>query len=355
MDKQALHAAIRRASLEAHKAVEKLDAATLADLQRIYKAAAADLAALIAARAGSDGNVALQELRSLLDQLNGILLDLAGKRDALLGATLATGAELGVAPFTAAEAGAIAVISVGVGAAIAQEAVKGVRNAVATDGLQLSDRIWRTDRQARDLVMNTVERAVIQGYGASQAALELLTKGEKIPGGLFAKRDQANAGAIGRLVNDALLKDEGSPLTNAMRLMRTELNRAHGEAYMAAGESTPGFAGWRYLLSPAHPKPDICDLLSTQNLHGLGAGVYPTRAKTPWPAHPNTLSFVVIVFEDEVTDADRAGKETALEALKRLTPEQQKGALGAGKKEIFDEGKLTQGMIRTPLRSVKRG
>ena len=33
------------------------------------------------------------------------------------------------------------------------------------------------------------------------------------------------------------------------RVFRTEINRAHGEAYMAAGEGTPGFAGWRFLLS----------------------------------------------------------------------------------------------------------
>ncbi|MEQ1658508.1 MAG: hypothetical protein ABL896_06990, partial [Hylemonella sp.] len=100
--------------------------------------------------------------------------------------------------------------------------------------------------------------------------------------------------------------------------MRTEINRAHGEAYMAGGESTPDFAGWRYLLSPRHPAPDICDLLATQNLHGLGNGVYPTREQTPWPAHPNTLSFVEMVFLEEVTQADRTGKETELQALARL-------------------------------------
>jgi hypothetical protein len=34
---------------------------------------------------------------------------------------------------------------------------------------------------------------------------------------------------------------------------------------------------------------------------------------------PNTFSFIVVVFEDEITDADRAGKETPMEALGRLT------------------------------------
>lgn len=96
-----------------------------------------------------------------------------------------------------------------------------------------------------------------------------------------------------------------------------------------------------------------CDLLAEQNLHGLGPGVYPTREQTPWPAHPNTLSFVVMVFEDEVTDADRAGKETELQALQRLAPEVRAGVLGVTKAEYFDQGLLRRGMIRSPLRAVK--
>lgn len=95
-----------------------------------------------------------------------------------------------------------------------------------------------------------------------------------------------------------------------------------------------------------------CDLLSAQNLHGLGAGVYPDRERCPWPAHPNTLSFVVIVFADEISDADRAGKETTLQALGRLAPEVRAGAVGKTKAEYFDQGLLRTGMIRSPLRAV---
>ncbi|MDM0084945.1 hypothetical protein QTI17_30550 [Variovorax sp. J31P179] len=66
----------------------------------------------------------------------------------------------------------------------------------------------------------------------------------------------------------------------------------------------PGFAGWRYLLSPIHAAPDICVICwrrrtaEPQNLHlhGAGAGVYPDRDRTRWPAHSNTLSFVEIVL-----------------------------------------------------------
>lgn len=74
--------------------------------------------------------------------------------------------------------------------------------------------------------------------------------------------------------------------------------------------------------------------------------MYPNRESCPWPAHPNTLSYVEVVFRDEVSAEDRAGKETPMQALERLPPEQQRGVLGANKYRAFKEGKLTQGMIR---------
>jgi hypothetical protein len=96
-----------------------------------------------------------------------------------------------------------------------------------------------------------------------------------------------------------------------------------------------------------------CDLLAAQNLYGLGPGVYPSREKTPWPAHPNTLSFVQMVFDDEVTEADRSGKETELQALQRLAPEIRAGVLGVTKAQYFDAGLLrSKGMIRAKTSAV---
>lgn len=73
-----------------------------------------------------------------------------------------------------------------------------------------------------------------------------------------------------------------------------------------------------------------------------------------WPAHLNTLSFVVAVFGDEVTEADRAGKETPMEALARLSPEQRQGVLGVNKAKAYDAGQIRQGMIRAPWRAVQK-
>ena len=198
-----------------------------------------------------------------------------------------------------------------------------------------------------------IERAVIEGHSAAQAARAFLARGEAVPAAIAEKMRGPAGGTIGREAA-GMLTGNGGAMDNAMRVFRTEINRAHGEAYMAGGEGKPYFGGWRYLLSPAHPEPDICDLLAAQNLHGLGRGVYPSRAKCPWPAHPNTLSFVEIVFKDEIGEAERAGRETPLQALARLSPETRRGVLGKTRGELFDAGLLTQGMIRAPVAAVKK-
>lgn len=358
--------AIKRATLAAQREVAALDVAALDELEQLYRQAAKDIAGRIAAYSGADGNVSLQEMQSVLAQVEARLRQLGEARNALLEQGLGAAVDLGTVPFTAQgiassntpHPGPLPLAGEGIltsaaAMTINHEALQYVRTFVGADGLQLSDRIWRLDRHARDVVTNAIEMAVIQGQGAAQAARELLMKGQGVPGDIADKINAANAGAMGKAAGE-LLTGEGSPMVNAMRLMRTEINRAHGTAYAKGALAHPDAAGIRFLLSPAHPKPDICNLLSTQNLHGLGAGVYPSVAASGWPAHPNTLSFLEVVFKDEVTAADKAGKETSMEALARLSPEQRRGALGVNKAEVFDEGKMSKGMIRSKWSAVQR-
>lgn len=346
-------AQIKRATLIGQRAIESLDAETQQALIDLYKAQSADIAARIRAHAGPGDTLALQELRSLLDQVEGILRQLADSRDALLGEALARAADYGARPVLGAVLESGAVVTTAASAVVAQDALRFIQTFIAEDGLQLADRLWRLDRGARDRVVNALESAIIQGHGAGQAARELLARGAAVPADVANKLTAANAGALSKTAQE-ILTGPGSPMDNALRLMRTEINRAHGEAYMIGGEDHPDFGGWRYLLSPQHPAPDICDLLSTQNLHGLGRGVYPNREKLPWPAHPNTLSFVEIVFKDEISAADKAGKETPLQALARLPEAYLADVLGKGKADIFKQGKLTQGMIRAPLAKIRQ-
>lgn len=341
----ATQSAIKRATVAAHRDMDRLDARMLAELKALYEQAAGEIGQDVRAQAGADDNLTLAELKNLLAQVNARLDTLSSARDRILDGGLGQAAELGVSPVAPA-------IPATVAAASAAEAVRFVRSFVAADGLQLSDRIWRLDRQARETVTSAIERAVVSGHGAGQAARDFLSRGEPVPDDIQNKINAANAVRLSKTARDLMI-GAGSPLDNAMRLFRTEINRAHGEAYIKGAMAHPEAIGVRFLLSPAHPEHDICDLHATANLHGLGPGVYPDRESCPWPAHPNTLSYVEVVFRDEVTEADRQGKETPMQAIERLTPAQQRGILGAHKHAAFKDGKLTQGMIKAPWREVQ--
>ena len=299
-------AAIKRSTLQARRAVVLLDRAGREALMRAYRVAAADIRAQMEAAAGPAGAVRLEQLQPVLRQVEGRLAALAREGLEILGEGLQKAAQYGAAG-----------VSGGLDAGITSSAA-----------------------------MRVAEEAV-------EASRDFLLRGVAVPAEVAAKASAAQAGVIAREVATALTSNDGA-MVNAMRIFRTEINRAHGEAYMAGGEDKPYFGGWKFELSPAHPEHDVCDLLAEQNLYGLGPGVYPSREKCPWPAHPNTLSFVTMVFADEITAEDRAGKEKPMEALARLPAEVRRGVLGKGKAEVFDAGRLRQGMIRAPLRAVRR-
>lgn len=353
-------AAIRRGTQQAHNAMRELDAAAVAEIERIYRQAVTDVQAQItaAAAAGDGARVELVRLRALLQAVEAVLDAVATARTAVVEAAIEQAAELGVRPLTGAGLAATGrnvepVIDPGRAAELVDQAVNFVRSfRPEEDGLALSDRLWRIDRGAKEAVLRTLEQSVVQGWGADRTAQEFMLRGQPAPPGTETAR---RAGELPNLVRGAeLLQDPtAGPLPASLRVMRTEVNRAHGEAYMAGAPLAPGFVGFKFLLSPRHPRPDICDLLASQNLHGLGPGVYPDRKSTPWPAHPNTLSFIVAVFEEQLTEADRAGKETTLEALARLAPEIRAGVLGPTKATYFDQGLLTRGMVRSLVGDVQ--
>lgn len=354
-------AAIRRASRQARYAMQELDRRGVEDLLVLYGRAAEEVRARIAAAVDAQQEVPQHRLRELLAQIEAVVDGLSAARDLLVMRAIEQAAELGVRPYTVQGMGAVGALD-GAGGAQAvlessaamrvhQAAVRFVREFTLADGLQLSDRLWRLDMGAKQALSRAIGQAVVMGQSAARAAQDFILAGDKVPGELMARMVAGRAGALAQAAGTLTDRDNGV-FHQVERVFRTEINRAHGEAYMAAGEGTPGFAGWRFLLSPAHPKPDVCDLLAAQNLHGLGPGVYPDRQACPWPAHPNTLSFVVMVFQEEVTDADRAGKETALQALQRLAPDIRDGVLGKTKATYFDKGLLRTGMIRAPLRAV---
>jgi len=159
----ATKAAIRRASDQARADIYRLDADTAHRLEAIYKRASAELIEQIEGYADSAGSLRLEVLQALVSQVNARLTMLGGTRDTLLIEGLNSAATIGTEPWRGASIrGSLTGIS--------DEALKFVTTFVDEDGLQLSDRLWRLDRGARELVTQAIEQAVIQGHSASQAA-----------------------------------------------------------------------------------------------------------------------------------------------------------------------------------------
>lgn len=214
-----------------------------------------------------------------------------------------------------------------------REGILWFREFVKNGGLILEPTYWRIDNDAIAVLSSSIENALISGWDAHKAAANFIYEG---------------------VANDVVQSQvDLSDYDHISEVFLSLINLGHGNAYMCGAQATPGFGGFKYLLSPRHSEPDVCDLLATQNLYGLGNGVYPSASECPWPAHPRTLSYVVLVFKDEVTDADRASKESSLQALARLSSEVRQGVLGVTKAKYFDQGLLKSWMIRSSLKAVQ--
>ena len=340
-------AAIKRASRLSRSKLPEIDREARQQLRGVYLSAKADIERLILEAAGAGTSVGYEHLQNLLSQIDSRLGSLARDRDFLMDMKAREAARLGVDPFRPDRGAIRSSLD-----RIADDAFRGLAVFVSSDGLQLSDRIWRIDRHAKDVVGQAVQRHVVQGYSASQAASDFLARGEAVPADLQKKSGMSDAIKISRAAGAELMREDG-PYFSAKRLFRTEINRAHGTAYQRAAAEHPDIVGTKFLLSPNHPKIDICDMHASVNRYGLGEGVYPHR-KSPWPAHPNTLSFEVVVFRDEVGPAERKGKETRVDWLKRQPPNIQAAVVGTKKAWAISKGYVGEGSIGSKWASVKK-
>jgi hypothetical protein len=291
---------------------------------------------------GVDGRIPLLQLPTLRAYLEGRLASFSDRWKVLLTDGLTEAAKIGASllDLVGREGG---------DAQIVGQVVQYIRTFRAADGLVLSDRLWRTDQLTRETLRRAVETAIARGESASQAAQRYLREGLPLPPELQSALTDAQAGRIGAAVSDLLQKDAKDSAAYAIeRLLRTEINRAYTESYVATVAQHPDVAGVRFNLSPNHPRTDICDLYASANLHGLGPGVYPA-GDHPYPAHPNTLSYLTSVFNDQVSADDSNGKQSAFDWLQGKTADEQDAILGGTRKgSAFRAGLLQPGELRMP-------
>lgn len=318
---------IRRAMEQAHKQAIARRERSGQTVTELFQRLAQQVRNWLADHAGEDGYVPAAKLGGFAAWLDGLLAEHRRNWHAAFGQGVAE--VVGLAELLRPEGATTPLID---------RTLAWLRDYRAADGLQLSDRIWRVDQGTRAAIIETVQGAVIRGESARQAAIRLIAEGKAVPADVSIVLRNAIGTRIGSAVQAAI---EGNVMRNALRVTRTELNRAHTEAFVTGAFEHTDTAGVRFNLSPLHPRFDVCDVHALANLHGLGPGVYP-QGEHPYPAHPETLSYLTIVFHDEVTEADRSGRQSIAEWLDGRSPDEQDSILGKNKGRVFREGRLLE-------------
>lgn len=140
---------------------------------------------------------------------------------------------------------------------------------VDPNGYRLSDRIWLVNSRARVAVDQFLAVHIRNGDSAVRMAAEL--EQWLIPGRAQI-RTQRPYGRDGSF--------------DAMRLARTEITAAHGRATLAAARSNPYVESIDWVLSPSHPRADICDPLAAGSPYRL-------QDVPIYPPHPHCLCVLV--------------------------------------------------------------
>jgi hypothetical protein len=168
------------------------------------------------------------------------------------------------------------------------------------DGLNLSGRVWKVDQDARDGMNMVLMNGISSGDSAwniAQALEQFLGANADCPRWTSTrlygrtKSDIAAGDTAGLLSGNAC---DGSGVSyNALRLARTEIQKAHALATDRVLASQPWVQMEKTNLSPAHVGNDICDEVA--NGGEKGDGVYPVGT-IELPLHPNCLDYKTAVL-----------------------------------------------------------
>lgn len=178
------------------------------------------------------------------------------------------------------------------------------------DNLNLSARVWNVDREARDGIAQVILKGVSNQSSAWQIAQEL----EQFLGASADCPRWTSTRLYGRTKTEIAKGDttglvsrpcDGRGVSyNALRLSRTELQKAHALATDKIMAAQPWVEKEQVHLSEAHPEPDICDDVA----HGGegGKGIY-SKGEHELPFHPNCLCYktAVLMPEKEFTSRMR--------------------------------------------------
>lgn len=164
------------------------------------------------------------------------------------------------------------------------------RSWVDPNGYTLSDRLWRArgaDRRAIDTVLRRALAAGLSPMETARVVERYLT-----PEGMLSRTSRPVGQRFDREAGAWVENLSGRGNYAARRLARTEQARAYGNATIESAQRNPWTRGVKWNLNQRHDRDDPCDVNATQDLYGLGPGVYPPDRFPRWPNHPNELCFI---------------------------------------------------------------
>lgn len=158
--------------------------------------------------------------------------------------------------------------------------------------------------------------------------------------------DGATESQVARSVNRWILE---RATYHARIIARTETAAAYRDSYERSLERVDGVIGYRWELSPRHPRPDVCDVYAGQDLFGLGAGGYPVD-QVPATPHPSCLCIQSAILDryalrrelavmrgeqEPPRDWESGRRETGAEWLARQPASFRDSLLGPTRSRIF--------------------
>ncbi len=166
----------------------------------------------------------------------------------------------------------------------------------------LSQRLWRLEHES----LEGIQAVIFNGLANQRSAWDMARDLEQYLGAnsrcprwaharlRLTKADIAAGNRTG-LLSGADCAGQGVAY-NALRLARNEIQIVHHLATDTLLESMPFVLRERVLLSPDHPKRDICDDVTSGGENG--DGVYP-KGEVHLPLHVQCLCFKTAVLMDE--------------------------------------------------------
>lgn len=255
-----------------------------------------------------------------------------------------------------------------------QEVLKEIEDYEYPDGLNLSKRLWKRERELKRLFKSVLFKSLRDRESAKKIAYEFQYKAEREPfepltkeelpelikkledTALRAITDRETRGewqkiirryksyveqrsklgtyyAHKKLLNDLtqavenlsekMVKDAikwwayDKQLYYLNRIARTEVSNVIHLSILKETEKDPYIVGYRWELSPAHRRPDICDHLANVEF-GLGKGVFPKGRVPRRKPHPHCTCHITPVAGDP---KKTKVKEKPLKELIRENPQ----------------------------------